>query len=259
MFKKTKQPLPDSEGRLSEHLPWLVHVSPELVLNKDGSIMGAFELEGVDIDDDGGYELSKALAEMQDALQTLDERYYIWIVTDKRRKTQENGFEVIEHNLVSSLIEERNQIRYHRGEVFTLKTYVFMLFTGDAGVYRFMDNVRQRMSEDGSSLLAAIAYALNPANTTKSAALYDARQLDVNIRQAQTGFDVFIHAHSALRFRRLVGTELDAALYRSANPTLNLESNVDVHPGSILDSTMSASDLRFGREVFAVHGPNRTQ
>lgn len=260
MFKtRAKNPISESDGRMSEHLPWLVHVTPNLVLNKDGSVLAGYELTGVDIDDDGGHELERALVELQESLQALDERYYLWVVTDKRYMQSAASFEGTQHNAVVNLIEQRVAKRYESGGVFSIKTYLFILFTGDTGVYRFMDNVRQKMTEDGASLGAAILYALNPANTTRSAALFDARQLDVNIEQAEQGFSAFAHAHSAISLRRLHANEFNAVLYRSANPTLSLEDEVDIQTGSILDASMSATDFRFGREVYAIQGPNRTQ
>jgi type IV secretion system protein VirB4 len=255
----SRKPLPSSDGHLSEHLPWLCQVTPELILNKDGSIMSAYELIGVDVEEEGGQDLPRALLEMQDALQKLDERYYVWVVTDKRKKTEADPFPGMQSNFLSDLISQRDAARYSDGQVFSLKTYVFILFTGDTGVYRFMDNVRQRMTDDGASMMAAIAYALNPANTTKSAALYDARQLDVNIDQAKIGFNAFVSAHSALRFKPILGTDLANVLYRCANPTLNIEAGIDLRTGTLLDTALSASDVRFGREVVAFHGPDCTK
>lgn len=221
--------------------------------------MAAYEVHGVDVEEGGGQDIPRALLEMQDALQKLDERYYAWVVTDKRFKTRQDSFEGLQGNFLSDLIARRDEARYANGGVFSLKTHIFIMFTGDTGVYRFMDNVRQRMTEDGESLISSIGYALNPANATKSAALHDARQLDINIGQAKIGFDAFISAHSAIRFTPVVGAELDDLLYRCANPTLDLESGIDLQPSTLLDAAMSASDVRFGREVVAVHGPDSTK
>jgi len=248
----------DSDGRFAEHLPWLLHVAPDLVLNKDGSIMAAYELHGVDLDEDSGSSWASALADMQDAVQKLDERFYIWLVTDKRIKHQPQAFHDVITNPVSDVIEKSIRDRYAQGAVMSLKTYAFLVFTGDTGVFRFMDNVRQKMNDDGSSLIASIAYALNPANATRSAALKDARQLDLNISQARQGFAAFVAAHTALEFEALSASAMDSAIYRMANPTLSLEDGVQLRPTALLDAAMSASDVRFGRESYGIQGPNKT-
>lgn len=89
--------------------------------------MSAYELIGVDIEEEGGQDLPRALLEMQDGLQKLDERYYVWVVTDKRFKTEAAPFPEMQSNFLSDLIAERDSARYRDGTVFSLVTHVFIL------------------------------------------------------------------------------------------------------------------------------------
>lgn len=80
---------PDGFSResISQFLPWLTHVTPDLVLCKDGSLLSAFEFSSVDIDEDNPLVIEQAVRELQNSLQSLDERFYIWWVIDKKEKT----------------------------------------------------------------------------------------------------------------------------------------------------------------------------
>lgn len=256
---KARTPLPSSEGRLSEHLPWLVHVTPDLVLTKDGSLLAGFELTGVDIDEDSVFRLQQAVREMQDSMGMLDERYYLWMVVDKRLKLYPDRWEGMEGNIVTEVIDAQRERVYESGKVFTLRVSVFVLFTGETGVYAFMENVRRKMAEEEQGFVAAFLSSLNPANNTRSAILHDAKQLDSNIGIIQDGVASFVNAHSVVHLRRLSGWDLDSALNKMANQTLPDDANVQSSPTDMLDATLAASDLRFGREVFAVHGPDRVQ
>lgn len=256
--KKARNPVPQEQGRMSEHLPWLVHVSPELILCKDGSLLAAYELAGVDIDEDATDKLERAVRELQDAIQALDERFYVWMSTDKRYKREADEPPLIPNNPVHQVLEDHRNGLYASDRVFTIMTHVFMVFTGDTGVYKFMENIKQRMSEDGANIWSAILYSLNPANAVKSAVLHDAMQMDANMDLAEMYFAGFVNAQTACGLRRLSGVELDSVLYRMANPTLPNEKGIELSPTSMLDSGLAASDLKFGREVFSVAGPDRT-
>jgi len=243
---------------MSEHLPWMVHVTDSLILTKDGSLLAGFELEGVDIDEDGIHKLQTAIAEMQDSISLLDERYYIWAVTDKRLKTHPQEWDGVNENFVTQVINERRKAIYESRGVYTLKTYVFMLFTGETGVYAFMENVRRKMADDGQSFMSALLTSLNPANNTRSAILHDARQLDSNIKIAEDGFASFVNAHSVVQFVRLGAHALDSALFRMANPTEGEDAYVEPVASSMLDASLACTDIRFGQQVYALHGPQRS-
>ena len=254
----SRNPLSDQEGRLSEQLPWMVHVAPDLVLCKDGSLLAAFEFNAVDIDEDSPYRLMSAIQEMQQSFDKLDERFYLWFVTDKRLKTEADRWEGLNENEVTRVLEAQRGLTYQQRKVYTLKTYMFMVFTGDTGVYAFMEGVRRRMTEDGLNFTAAVLNSLNPSNNVRSAALHDARQLDSNIAIIQEAIDSYVSAHTVTSFTRLIGWDLDTALMRLASPTLAHDSRIEASPTSMLDAVLASSDLRFGREVFTVQGTNRS-
>ena len=235
----------------------MVHVTPDLVLCKDGSLLAGFEFLAVDIDEDSQHRLQQAIQEMQSSLDKLDERFYLWFVTDKRLKTQADHWEGLVQSPVTTLLEQQREKTYQQRSVYTLKTYLFALFTGETGVYAFMENVRRKMSEEGVNFSVAVLSSLNPANNVRSAVLHDARQLDSNIAIMQETIAGYVATHTVASFRRLSGWDLDTALLRMASPTLGHDSRVEPSPTSMLDATLAASDLKVGREVFAVQGSDR--
>lgn len=65
--------------------PWLNHVTPGLVLNKDGSLLAAFEYRGVDPDDLFDAQVDSYTEQMQKVFSRLDSRVTAWWIVDKRR------------------------------------------------------------------------------------------------------------------------------------------------------------------------------
>lgn len=255
---RARNPNKSEDSSLSEHLPWMVHVTPSLVLCKDGGLLAAYEFIGVDVDEDNVQRHEQAIVEMQSSMDKLDERYYMWFVTDKRLKTEPEQWDSMESNPVTAILEEQLRATYRSKQVYTLKTHLFVLFVGETGVYAFMENVRRKMSDEGQTFFASIVTSLNPANNVRSAVLHDARQLDGNVAIMEETLASYVATHSVAHFGRLTGWELDNALHLMASPTLDHNASISPAPSSMLDATLASADTRFGREIFAVNGSNRS-
>lgn len=250
---------PDSSREsIAQFLPWMTHVTPELVLCKDGSLLSAFHYTAVDIDEDNPLVMEAAVRELMVALQNLDERFYVWWVIDKRRKLSPDTWESDAHPGLHSAMFQRNRLFYETGTIFNVDFRVFVSYTGETGVYAFMDQVRRQTTEEDKSFFAAVISGMNPARNFKNAVLHDARQLDENIRQAEGGIRQVLSATSAMHFRRLAGWEMDNCLLRMANISLREEPRKHVLPKAMLDGAAALSDVKFGREVLVSYGPDRS-
>lgn len=251
---------PDLEREsISDYIPWMIHVTPSLILCKDGSLLAAFEYLAVDIDEDNPHVIEDAVRDLQNALQLLDERFYVWWVIDKRKKILPDEWDSDNHPGLHNSLNERNKKFYEEGRFYTLDFRIFISYTGETGVYAFMDQVRRRMVEEDKSLPAAMLASLSIAQgNSKSAVLHDARQLDENIRQAEGGILQFLSTCGNIHFERLSGWGLDNCLIRMANLGFRSEPQKQVSPHLMLDGVTAMSDLKFGREVFVSYGPDRT-
>lgn len=252
---KKKQDTQD-HGLFLDQLPWLIHLNKEWVLCKDGSVLCGFEYRGVDVDNMDDIAIGEMLRELESGLARLDERFYLWWVVDKRRVYEYPSAEF--PSTVAKEIDEHEEQRYHRGEVFGIVFRIFLTYTGETGVYAFMDHVRKLVNEDHMPMAKAILVAINPTAVGRGAGLHDARQLDENLEQANNGMRSFVSNSSKLKLRLLSGWELDAALWQSANPTVGVHHGPHVRPTALLDSALAATDVDFGREVVKLDGPNRS-
>lgn len=247
-----------SRQAFSEHLPWMMHVTPELVLCKDGALMAAFEYSGVDIDEDSPYEIENAVTELQNAFRSMDERFYVWWVVDKRKKLSPDKLENDESNPLYDSLLAREKMNYEKGGVYTITFNLFIAYMGETGVFAFMDQVRRKMADEDKSLPAAVLHSLNPTQNAKSAVLHDARQLDENIRQATGGIRKVVSCNSTISMRPLMNWEFDNVLIRMANISIRGKTAFQIRPQTMLDGAAALSDMKFGRDVFVSYGPDRT-
>lgn len=85
----------------------------------------------------------------------------------KRKKLSPDDFDSDKHDGLHFAFSERKRLQYESGRVYSVDFRIFVSYTGDTGVYAFMDQVRRQMSEEDKSLPAAILNSLNPAKISK--------------------------------------------------------------------------------------------
>ena len=241
---------------MAEILPWLCLASHDWMLCKDGSLLAGFEYSAADVDNLSSQKLNSILIETQRAIDTLDERYYIWFVVDKRKdgNFKKHKFE----NLAANILEEGISKGYQSGEIYRLTFKMYVLYTGETGLYAYMENVRRLVNEDGMGMVKALLTSLNPSQLGNAAVLHDARQLDSNLRVAEEGLKKFISTFGQVKLNRFEGWDLENALIQSANLTLESTTSYKLKPGTLLDGAASMSEIKFGREAVSVRGPNKS-
>lgn len=74
----------DSRG-FAELVPWMILLTPALVLNKDGSLLAVFEMRGVDAEGVPVVEVDHQVRALEHALRSFDERFALWWTVDRRR------------------------------------------------------------------------------------------------------------------------------------------------------------------------------
>src|SRR4029453_16320956 len=70
---------------LYEVAPWLTSITPELILNKDGSLLANFEFQGVDADSPNSGDIESARNQLDQACKSFDNRITAWWKLSHRR------------------------------------------------------------------------------------------------------------------------------------------------------------------------------
>lgn len=238
----------------SEVLPWLCLAEPGWMLNKDGSLLCGFEYQGIDVDNINANAVNEALKEIEGAINALDERFYLWWVVDKKR--DQTYRRDIFQNEAAQVIDGEIADQFENNEIYALKFRFYLVYTGETGVFAYMENVRRLVNEENKSIVAAMFASMNPASMNNSAALHDNNQLQANIDTAEVALRKFESHMSQIQLTRLTDTDLENALIQCANPTLPTSTDLHFKSGALIDGIAALSDVSFGREVASVSGPN---
>jgi type IV secretion system protein VirB4 len=234
-----------------EVLPWLAMITPELMLCKDGSLLAGFEYQAIDVDNLDDDRINECTSQLQRAFSSLDNRFSAWfIVTKLRDYTYPEGeFSRPAAKALDDLVKRQ----FTSGQVFSIKHRLYIGFTGNTGVSKFMDTV-QALNKDGNSIFRSFLKAMNPAYATKNAALHDVAQLENNINEFETAIKPFLGVLASISTKRLVGWELESSLIQEANIATPVGKQFKCPPGTLLDGWASQSEVSIGKDMIKVQG-----
>ena len=69
----------------AELVPWMLLLAPGLVLNKDGALLAAFDLAGMDAEGLQPVDIDRQVRAVEQAMRNFDERFALWWLVDRRR------------------------------------------------------------------------------------------------------------------------------------------------------------------------------
>lgn len=248
---KNKQGKSESQP-WQEVLPWVDLITPGLMLCKDGSVLAGYEYYALDADNLEPELINACTNQIHRAFNTFDTRFSAWVVVTKVRDKSypEQSFT----NPVSAELDDIVKQRFLKGDCYSIVHRIYISYTGNTGVSKYMDTVSTLMNDHGSSMPMAMLKALNPINSSKNAALHDDRQLDANTQAMEAALKTFEGVLSSFKFKRLMDWDLETALVLEANITIAPTTKFKKPPAKLFDGWCSQSQVTIGREQIKVSG-----
>ncbi|MFC5550216.1 VirB4 family type IV secretion system protein [Massilia aerilata] len=234
--------------------PWINHVTPGLVLNKDGSLLAAFQYRGVDPDDLFDAQVDSYTEQMQKVFSRFDSRVTAWWIVDKRRDTSyvPGDFQ----NDTAAELDEIYSERFKAGRHFSTSYTLYLLFTGSTGTDKFFDRVARIQSETGVAVTSALMSALKESLSGRQAFARDVGTLRDNIISFERLIAGFKNA-VPLKLQRLEDNDftsaLGAVLNRASNPT-----KMQKPAGALLDAYLPRNYVAAGPDLIKFEGSQRS-
>lgn len=234
--------------------PWMDLITPQLVLNKDGSILAGFSYTGVDPDNLYIDLVNASTAQMERAYNQLDERVTAWWIVDKRR---DNFYPVNTFtNQTAAAIDKIYSKGFLSGEHYRTTYHFYMLFSGSSGTDKLFDAVARIQSETGASLSNALISAIKESLSGRTAFARDLSSLEENVLAFERIIANFTNS-CQLKFSRLDEDELSSSLACLLNRATT--PNVWRKPkGAMLDSWAPQNYVSSSKEVIKFTGNDRT-
>jgi type IV secretion system protein VirB4 len=201
----------------AEMLPWFRLVAPGLVLNLDGSLLAAFEYEGLPIESASEAEHDSAIDAMELALRAFDAHNTLWTFFDKRRARY--GEERRLPHPVAARIDRLWRLQVDDGTLGRVRTTIAVSYQATRGGGGWFDEIGARIVERREPFAMALGHALarrlspaTPFERVASGIVSSAKALERQLCDFSATLGARLH------LRRLEGEALLAELSNRANP-----------------------------------------
>lgn len=234
--------------------PWINFVTDNVVLNKDGSLLAAFEYQGIDPDDLTTYKVDWITKQIEAAYAQLDMRVTAWWIMDKRR-----DYTYPEGEFVNARAKELDDIYskgFKNGKHYTLKYTFYMLFTGDTGINKFFERVARIQRDSGRPIGGAVIDAIKESLSGRAGFARDAGVLREKIHAFERVITTFVNA-APLKFKQLGHDEFSASLATLLNRASPIATHVKPRT-AMLDSWAPENYVAAGPDLIQFKGSSRT-
>jgi len=236
-------------------VPWLSFLRPNIVLNKDGSIMAAFEYTGMDVEGHEQYEIDQVSAVVEQASLAFREDFTVWSIVDRNRTFKYPGGEP--PSAVGVYINNEWQERVETYDQLENRYYLFVALDPPKGSNAFLERVWSFQKNEGMSTAAAFITAAKTQFTKRHQFAYEAARMDAQIQRLEDSVTNFVSGATTINIERLNLDEYLAALFARCNPPYAavLQRAVKFEPDLHLNSYLPAHSIsRPDMKTLALHG-----
>ncbi|RQS11600.1 VirB4 family type IV secretion system protein [Burkholderia sp. Bp8998] len=231
-------------GPVQEIAPWATMVTPELILDKDGSLLTVFTFDGIDADSPNKADISAARDNLDHACKNFDHRVTAWWRLSHRRVRGEiqGGF--------SSRIDERidaiNRAHVGSGKFFRNTHSLALAYTPETGINKIFEKVAYHMTVGGKSVPVALWETLRDVFFARSAFAFDMERITSDIKRFEGVIDAFKGGVTRLKMKRLQLQNAMAFLHQTANPSV--PPRRVRYPVTMLDTHLTETFVTYGTE-----------
>lgn len=213
---KAKRAKHDAVRPISEILPWLTIYQDNLVLNKDGSVLVIYELDGVDIEGMTQVDIDSYAQVAENSFREMSDRITIWSTVHRRRKNKYLDHAVFT-NEYSKYIDDLWRYEIEAGQLFANCHYISILYTPRSGADGFFDRV-SLFAKNGQPMPKAVFNAIKSTVKKSDSFAIEASRLEAEIASFSRLLDIFESGMDTFGLRKLGPDELRSFLHNTCSP-----------------------------------------
>jgi type IV secretion system protein TrbE len=227
---------------VQEIAPWMTMITPEIVLDKDGSLLTVFEFEGIDADTPNPGDITAARENLDHACRNFDHRITAWWRVSHRRVKGEMSGEFA--SKADARIDAINRANIGSGKYFRNSHSLALAFTPETGISRIFDKVGYHMTVGGKNLAVAMFEAAKDLVLARSAFVFDLTKIQNEIKRFEAVIDGFAGGVTRLKMKRLQLQNALSFLHQRANPST--PKRRVRYPVTMLDTHLTETEITIG-------------
>lgn len=255
-LRKLVKDYEDSARSFNELVPWMAQIAPNLILNKDGSLLAVFRFSGQDAEGKEQYEVDHAAGLIEHAKRVFNDRYTIWYTVDRRRTRDYVGGEF--QNDISAYVNAIWRDEITSGAQFTNQHHMAVLYSPPKGIEGAFEKIAHFLRDEEMSFPQAIAETIKSSIFKRAAFAFEERQLLQFIDEFETAMLSFSQTAADLNMHRLTEEELLGYLHFRCNYASQGQKVRRATIPIYLDSYIPADTLVSRDDVLIFRGPEKT-
>lgn len=241
-LRKIAKDYEDSARSFGELVPWMVQISPHMIICKDGSLLVCYTFSGIDSEGHEQFEIDSATRLIEHAMRVFDERNTLWFTVDRRKAYDypESTFD----NEISALVDAVWKDQFIKGAQYVNRYYLAVLYTPTSGIDGFFEKIAHYTKSEGLPFGKAFIEAIKSSIFKRAAFDYETSQLESFISDFENRLAAFEDTAGELSMERLKDGKLRGYLHDRCSPA---SQGFDVKEPEIpiyLDSYLASDQLQ---------------
>lgn len=224
----------------AELVPWMLLVTDDVVLCKDGSLVALYEFAGVHLEACAPGEETRVTRALEHALRAFDERCSLWWIVDRRRAppARPGSFP----DPVSAMIDRHWCAALERQGPYVNRHLFAVCLAPATGAATWLETFAQGRR---SGLLGTLVRSFD----RREAFALEAARIDRDLARLASLLEAFAEGVPFLGLRRLAGGALLAALHDRASPASEGQPVRGLPMPCYLDAWLPDNQLEVGRDI----------
>lgn len=211
----------DSARAYAELVPWMLQIAPNIVLNKDGSLLACYEFYGIDAEGVEQYEIDRTANLVEHGLRAFDERFTIWWSMDRRRTVHyPDG---TPPDPISRFVNDVWREQFTSSGQFVNRHFLSLLYRPPNGIEGIFEKVAHYIKQENLGLSKALAETFRSSVLKRAAFNFEYRQLARYIQDFSDKLIGFEQVVGELALTPLEDGALLGFLHRRCSPCSTAE------------------------------------
>lgn len=228
-------------------IPWMIQVRPDMVLNKDGSLLVCYAFEGIDSESVQEIDRDRYTRLVEHGMRVFNDRITVWWTVDRRRTyTYTDGTFPDE---ISAGIDTEWRNIFMEGNQYVNKHYISILFSPESSVNGFMDRVGYFSTNFGYGLGKSFYEAARATLSKKMAFAFDSYKLQHDMKQFDEMLNAFDETIRDVGMVRIDNVDLLSFLHDRCSPANVGQPVIPPSPPAYLDGYLPTNTMYAGQDT----------
>lgn len=242
---------------MAELLAWLFAYNDQIVINKDSSIMAAFEFEGPDVDSAADARVLRLVNDCSTSLRESSRRpLTIWWIVHRRRVA--DYYTLPMPDAVSQMVEDKRRADYEASTNYVNRHYLVFTMPPEVGLNRFAARFKHQINERVNGF-SAFLDATKAYFSDQYAFAYAGTELEEQVGRFEDLLRGITITNSDLQLKRLAGDAFGGLLRRCSSLLADDGCRASLDTTQFLDVSLASDEVSAGDTFLRIDGGGQTR